>query len=355
MCAALASCQGTPEGLLLDFPRTRRQPPASGGVGQPRLSAPAAPSRHPAQFEEWEHACTLLRESIERAWERLDDHPCQAAEAVHLRHTLSAARQLLAKPGTQTVDLLNYLADVEAGIQMLAAPARAASSSASSLARRPTPEPDGPAADTQVADIAGRSGASSSSFPAVVGHPPQSADARRGSHLLAMAGAISAPDVVEGSSVADRKLQLQVWNDAADRQAEVDRICRLDNILNEVRTVADLQQQVAELADSHGSVMDSVEEQCAKATEETAQAGRELGAAAKTKARGWTLKGSLGGAALGAAVGACVAGPIGATIGAGVSATVGGSLGKAAKRAHNTQVDTAVANLQQPRQQQCTS
>lgn len=112
------------DGLLLDFPRKRLS--GSNVLANSPPCRVAAPPR-PEERDEWELAKALLQESVDKAWLHLNSSPVppplgHADAEDRLRHTLAAASKLLNRPGTMTQDFLNYLADVEAGLQLLSAP-----------------------------------------------------------------------------------------------------------------------------------------------------------------------------------------------------------------------------------------
>lgn len=104
---------------------TRSDPlPAAPVVDSPADAT--LPATEPGLSDESSQARALLQESVAKAAERLRWSRCRqggppAAEQ-DLRSAVSAAHQLMANPDARTDDLLRCLADVEAGVQILAVP-----------------------------------------------------------------------------------------------------------------------------------------------------------------------------------------------------------------------------------------
>jgi len=256
-----------------------------------------------------------------KAWRQLEDFsPARcgtAAEDAQLRlnGALAAVRQLLARPDTRTEDLLEYLADLEAATQLLAA---LAAGSNDGIRRDHT---TGYSSRSEVA----KPSASPSLTPGSFSTLQETHATPRGAGM--------------------QQLQLFEWEEFQEEETETH--ARLANLAAEAEALAQAQFEVASLANDSGNLLAASFEHVAQAASSTGEAVAEVAAAARIPVRSLPLRASLGGAALGAAVGVCLAGPVGAAVGASTTAAVGALGGSAAKKRHLQAIDR-VANSAKP-------
>merc|ERR1719468_343989 len=125
---------------------------------------------------------------------------------------------------------------------------------------------------------------------------------------------VSVEDVAGGPP--DSEQQLLEWPEG---QLGEDEVGQIGELAGQVRTLAGAHREVLALAGEASPTLEATECDVGHASEETRQAVRELGAAAKAQPRGWVLKASLGSAAVGGAAGILIAGPVGGAVGAGAA------------------------------------
>lgn len=275
--------------------------------------------------EEWEQARSLLEESVSKAWHRLDclgPHASQSSQIAEIRRldgALAAARQLLARPDTRTEDLLEYLADLETAMQLLATltASDSGSSNQSIVAKSSSVSPEIAAARV-VATAA----------------------------PMTLAQASAAAEVLESMSDHGRQLQLLEWQEWEEEDS-IERKKRLSNLALEAASLATAQREVAQLAASFSDPFDRTASETSKAAVSSNQAVREIGVAARSSLKGLPLKASLSGAAIGAAVGVCVAGPLGAVVGAGATAALGAFGGSSIQKHQLQTIDRIIATSDQ--------
>jgi len=405
---------GSNGGLLLDFPRARHAGvatvPPRLQVVSPALVAPSAVTTR----EDLEQARLLLQESVDRGWRLLAQHDASATIACEPTHerlggALAAARQLLARSDARTEDLLEFLADIEACIQLLSAPldlvttkrdmarlrvvtcyirgginnpahhvseveAMALSAEATMLRSRLEA---GPLASVAAApssaqgslralrheftdlceQLDGARTAAATASPTdaarkavqLEGRPGQTV----GAHVRSLLGCgPSNPGtnvaVVEGSGIGpgllqESQQQLLEWPEG---QLGEDEVGQIGELAGQARALAGAHREVLALAGEASPTLEAAESDAVHASEETRQAVRELGAAAKAQPRGWVLKASLGSAAVGGTVGILVAGPVGCAVGAGASAALGAIGGKTVNKRHLHAVDRVMASVE---------
>mmetsp|Transcript_66467 Transcript_66467/g.131098 ORF Transcript_66467/g.131098 Transcript_66467/m.131098 type:complete len:416 (-) Transcript_66467:160-1407(-) len=409
----LGTVAGSNGGLLLDFPRVRHvgvaTVPPRLQVVTPAVVAPSAG----ATREDWEQARLLLEESVDRGWRLLAQHDTSATTAGEPTHerlsgALAAARQLLARPDARTEDLLEFLADIEACIQLLSAPLDLAATKrdmarlrvvtccirggVSNLADRMS-EVEALALSAEAAML--RSRLEAGPLAAVAAAPssaqgsllalhheftdlceqldgtrtavpvPPADEATKtvqpdgrpertvGAHVRSLLGCgVSDPEtnaaVVDGGGVGpvqvqESQQQLLEWPEG---QLGEDDVGQLGELAGQARALAGAHREVLALACEASPALETTECEVGHASEETRQAVRELGSAAKAQPRRWVLKASLGGAAVGGTVGSLIAGPVGGVVGAGASAALGAIGGKTAKERHLHAVDRVVASVE---------
>jgi hypothetical protein len=358
----------------------------------------------------------LLEESVDRGWRLLAQHDASdtiAGEPTHERlgGALAAARQLLARPDARTEDLLEFLADIEACIQLLSAPldlsatkrdmarlrvvtccmrrdsnnlvnhmseveAMALSAEAAVLRSRleagPLASVAGAPSSAQRNLLAlrhefaelceqldgARTAAAVSTADAAttavqpVDGPGQSV----GAHVRSLLGCgpsdLEANEAaVDGSGIGPGLLQesQQQLLEWPEGQLGEDEVGELGELAGQARALAGAHREVLALACEASSTLETTEREAGHASDETRQAVRELGASAKMQPKGWVLKASLGSAAVGGTVGILVAGPVGCAVGAGASAALGAIGGKTAKKRHLHAVDRVVASVEPSR------
>lgn len=246
-----------------------------------------------------------------------------------LRSALAAARQLLEKPDTRTEDLLSYLADIEAHMQLLVTPEAGADA-----------EPVKALPPHAWSRLAGQGAAAATS------QPSQGRGGRSvGAHLELLGAAAGGTAVVP----QEDPVRLLDWLEPEQGEAtEREELQQLERLMADTLSLVKAQQEVLELVAEAREAMDAVEGQTVEAISSTYMAAQEVGATAKTTANAWPLKASLGGAALGAVAGACVAGPLGAAVGAGAGTALGGLGGRRAKEHHRQSVDRILDSVTPP-------
>jgi len=402
-------------GLLLDFPRLRHAGAHAGAATTPsklhQVVHPAAVApASVATREDWEQARLLLEESVDRGWRLLAQYDASATiggEPTYERlgGALAAARQLLARADARTEDLLEFLADIEACTQLLAAPldlaatrrdlarlrvvtcsirsgihgpggamsrSEATALSAEAAMLRSRLETGPLAAVTACASSAQESllplrnefvdlcerldGArtSATASPADVATiveqlegPPGRTVGAHVRNLFSSGPSDPETNMASVEDVAggppDSEQQLLEWPEG---QLGEDEVGQLGELAGQVHALAGAHREILALAAEASPALEATESETGHASEQTRQAVRELGAVAKAQPRGWVLKASLGSAAVGGAAGILIAGPVGGAVGAGASAALGAIGGKTAKKRHLHAVDRVVASVE---------